>query len=101
MNHNVSFTRRDFLSRSGGGLGTLALASLLQKEGLLAGGQSTTKRQPGKAKSVIWLFMNGGPSGIDLFDQKPALTKWDGKRFPGKIQTLFPHPGPIMRSPLR
>ncbi|MEE2639504.1 MAG: DUF1501 domain-containing protein [Planctomycetota bacterium] len=54
-----------------------------------------------KVKSVIWLFMNGGPSSVDLFDPKPTLDKWDGKKFPGKIETLFPHPGPIMRSPFR
>jgi hypothetical protein len=45
--------------------------------------------------------MNGGPSGLDLFPHKPALDKWDGKRFPGNIKTLFPHPGPIMKSPFK
>ncbi len=52
-----------------------------------------------RAKSVIWLFMNGGPSAIDLFDPKPELTRLDGQKFPGKIKTLFPYPGTIMRSP--
>ncbi|MFP6674638.1 MAG: DUF1501 domain-containing protein [Pirellulaceae bacterium] len=102
MNSPADFTRRDFLSRGGGGFGMLALASLLKDEGGLMASDASqirTLHHPPKAKSVIWLFMNGGPSGIDLFDPKPALEKWDGKRFPGKIQTLFPHPGPIMRSP--
>ena len=108
MHDPHNFTRRDFLSRAGGGLGMLALSSLLSGEGLLAAdGLSSDAlatpplHHPAKAKSVIWLFMNGGPSGIDLFDQKPALERWDGKRFPGEIHTLFPHPGPIMRSPFK
>jgi len=74
----------------------LALASLLQEEQSAgASGSSGT----GRARSVIWLFMNGGPSGIDLFDHKPELRKWDGKSFPGQIETLFPYPGPVMQSP--
>ncbi len=101
MNHSLDVTRREFLSRSGSGFGMLALASLLEDEGLLASNAPAATHHAPKAKSVIWLFMNGGPSGIDLFDPKPALDKWDGKRFPGKIQTLFPHPGPIMRSPFK
>ena len=103
MNNSLNLSRRDFLSRAGGGFGSLALASLLQGEGLLAADAPANPRlhHPAKAKSVIWLFMNGGPSGIDLFDHKPALDKLDGKKFPGKIHTLFPHPGPIMRSPFK
>jgi hypothetical protein len=103
MSESINFSRRDFLSRSGGGFGMLALASLMKGERLLAGDipSSPILHHPAKAKSVIWLFMNGGPSGIDLFNRKPALEKWDGKRFPGKIDTLFPHPGPIMRSPFK
>jgi hypothetical protein len=103
MNHSLNLSRRDFLNRAGGGFGSLALASLLQGEGLLAADAPANPRlhHPAKAKTVIWLFMNGGPSGIDLFDHKPALDKLDGQQFPGKIQTLFPHPGPIMRSPFK
>ncbi len=103
MDDSANLTRRDFLNRSGSGFGMIALASLLKGERLLAAGAPSTPRlhHPAKAKSVIWLFMNGGPSGSDLFDQKPALEKWDGRRFPGKIHTLVPHPGPIMRSPFK
>lgn len=54
-----------------------------------------------KAQNVIWLFMNGGASGIDTFDQKPVLKKWHGKLFPEKVKTLFPHPGPVMESPYK
>ncbi|MBT4866432.1 MAG: DUF1501 domain-containing protein [Planctomycetaceae bacterium] len=94
--------RRAFLSRAGGGFGALALASLLDSEpnGRQANATQSKQSSP-KAKSVIWLFMNGGPSGIDLFDEKPALKRWDGKAFPGKVETLFPHPGPIMKSPFK
>lgn len=91
------FTRRELLSRAGGGMGMLALSSLLRDNNAVS---SPVVHQPTqKAKSVIWLFMNGGPSGIDLFDPKPLLTKLDGKPFPGKLRTLFPYPGNIMKSP--
>ncbi|MCP4945596.1 MAG: DUF1501 domain-containing protein [Planctomycetaceae bacterium] len=91
------FTRRELLSRAGGGMGMLALSSLLRDNNAVS---SPVVHQPTqKAKSVIWLFMNGGPSGIDLFDPKPLLTKLDGKPFPGKLKTLFPYPGNIMKSP--
>ncbi|MGL4552940.1 MAG: DUF1501 domain-containing protein [Gemmataceae bacterium] len=74
--------RRDFLSQ---GLGSLALASLLH-EGRAAAPPRT--HHPATAKSVIWLFMDGGPSHIDLFDPKPELTKLSGKPLPAS----FPRP---------
>ena len=81
----------------------LALATLLNDERLLSAAVPASERthHPAKAKSVIWLFMSGGPSGIDLFDHKPALDKRDGQLFPGNIETLSPHPGPLMQSPFR
>lgn len=87
--------------RSGGGFGMLALSALLNPSQSLGATVPISTPKLGKAKSVIWLFMNGGPSGLDLFSHKPALDKWDGKRFPGSIKTLFPHPGPIMKSPFK
>src|SRR5574341_808491 len=82
--------RRDFLKKAGAGFGLLALADLLQAEGLLAGESDTARtldpmapRAPHyapKAKSIIWLFMEGAPSSVDLFDPKPELTKRDGQR---------------------
>src|SRR5688500_11536415 len=82
--------RREFLQRAGAGFGTLALASLLNDQGLLAAETSPTpsalnplaprtRHRPARAKSVIWLFMEGGPSGFDLFDPKPELTKRAGQ----------------------
>lgn len=92
--------RRDFLNRAGAGFGSLALSSLLDNERVLAKAPQGTHGAQ-QVRSVIWLFMNGGPSGIDLFDHKPALDRWHGTPFPGKIETLFPYPGPIMRSPFK
>lgn len=103
-----SFTnRRDFLKKAGGGLGLLALADLLNAEGLLAANAVSgasldpmAVRPPhygAKAKSVIWLFMEGGPSSVDLFDPKPELTKRDGQRI--DIDVFFGNPGPLMKSP--
>jgi hypothetical protein len=48
---------------------------------------------------VIWLFMEGGPSGVDLFDRKPELERSDGKRI--EIETFNGNPGPLMKSPFR
>ncbi len=99
--------RRDFLRRAGGGLGMLALAGLLDHDGALAAeGDSLTgplRTKPGhheaKAKSVIWLFMEGGPSACDTFDPKPELDKHHGQRPKEAISTFFGNPGPLMKSP--
>ena len=78
------FTRRDWLQQAGVGFGSLALASLLNQDAHAADRSSNplataTPHHPAKIKSVIFLFMYGGPSHIDLFDPKPALTKYDGQ----------------------
>jgi hypothetical protein len=88
------FTRRHFLQRAGGGFGLIGLAALLNQEGLLdstslaadgLGAQALNPMAPrpshfpGKAKRIIWMFINGGPSQVDTWDYKPALAKWDGK----------------------
>ncbi len=99
MNAPRLCSRRHFLHANGFGLGTLALASLLRDDGLLAApvkpllaAEETydllpkpTHFQP-KAKAMISLFMMGGPSQMDLFDPKPMLTKYDGQKFPGEIK---------------
>ncbi len=101
-------TRRDFLGRCGTGFGALALAGLLGDAGLRAaegqaGGRNPlTPKQPhfpGRAKRVIHLFMNGGPSHLDTFDPKPALAKYAGKELPTpnlrterKTGAAFPSP---------
>jgi len=89
--------RRDFLYRSGGGLGSIALSWLMQREAALADASrsSLVAKKPhfeAKAKSVIFMFMVGGPSPLDLFDPKPELEKWRGKPLPesiGKFSSQF------------
>jgi hypothetical protein len=81
------FSRRQALASTGAAFGNLALSSMLAQEGLLGAESSNpfatqaTHFAP-KAKQVIFLFMYGGPSHVDLFDPKPALDKWDGKEIP-------------------
>ncbi|MEO7652929.1 MAG: DUF1501 domain-containing protein [Bryobacteraceae bacterium] len=81
--------RRDFLRQCAGGLGTFALANLMAQEGRTAELGARTDPMapkpahfPGKAKNVILLFMEGGPSQMDLFDPKPGLQKWHGQPLP-------------------
>ncbi|MFN9913424.1 MAG: DUF1501 domain-containing protein, partial [Pirellulaceae bacterium] len=82
---NVSpslFSRREMLRRSGAGFGFSALATMLAESGFAASPSSLDSRwrtRPAKAKSVIWLFMNGGPSQVDTWDSKPELAQRDGK----------------------
>ncbi len=78
-----SLSRRHFLAKSGGGFGSLALASLLSSE-------SPAAAPMRRAKRVIWLFMHGGPSHVDLFDPKPDLARLAGKPLPdsfGEVMT--------------
>src|SRR5688572_19184295 len=91
------YTRRQFFGRSTLGVGTAALASLLGRDAYAAiGGGATAKHGiPGlpdlphfapKAKRVIYLFQNGAPSHVDLFDFKPKLREWHGKQIPDEVQ---------------
>ncbi len=92
------FTRRRFLASSTFGMGGLALAWLLNRDGLLAAPEKPELEphsfdlkakaphfQP-RARAMISLFMQGGPSHIDLLDPKPELHRFDGKAFPGSIK---------------
>ncbi|MCC6395271.1 MAG: DUF1501 domain-containing protein [Bryobacterales bacterium] len=83
-------TRREFFTRAGSGLAGLALGSMLSAEGAAAPRAGDpmapkTPHFPPKAKSVIWLFMEGGPSHIDLFDPKPLLEKLNGQPMPASF----------------
>jgi uncharacterized protein (DUF1501 family) len=76
-------TRRSFFRDCGAGIGTLALADLLH--GSSGPSNPLAPRKPHfepKAKSVIFMFMEGGPSQMDLFDPKPGLQKWSGQSLP-------------------
>ena len=103
--------RREIFRRAGGGAGLLALAGLFQDSGLLLPSAQAAANNPlaprpshfpGRAKSVIWLFMNGGPSQVDTWDYKPELAKQDGKELAGfdkKTGFFTEAVGPLMKSP--
>jgi len=82
---SADLTRRAFLGRSAGGLGSVALASLLNDKLLAGQGSLPGFHHAPKAKRVIFLFMAGGPSHIDLFDPKPKLNELDGKAIPQEL----------------
>ncbi|MCI0660073.1 MAG: DUF1501 domain-containing protein [Acidobacteria bacterium] len=93
--HDLLMTRRHFFSRVGLGIGTAALASLLQQNGYLAASLQGNVAKTGlpdlphfkpKAKRVIYLFQAGGPSQLDLFDAKPQLEKLRGQNLPESIR---------------
>ena len=77
-------TRRHFFGRSATGIGVAALASLLGER--VAGGPTSGLQFAPRAKRVIYLFMSGGPSHIDLFDYKPELKKNHGKELPATVR---------------
>jgi len=90
---HAPLTRREFLWRSGGGLGGIALASLLNHDQLLAGPATGSTQLPPtrpRAKRVIQLFMAGAASHVDLWDYKPFLEKHHGEKWdPGEAVELF------------
>lgn len=99
-------SRRDLLTKAGAGFGMLALADLLRTNHT-ATAQSVPSPTsplaprdghfPAKAKAVIWLFMEGAPSAVDMFDPKPELTKRNGQKI--EIDVFNGNPGPLMKSP--
>src|SRR5579864_3112520 len=100
------FSRREFLTRSGMGMGALALASLLDGTARLSaatdGDHPLSPRGPhfpAKAKQVVHLFMNGGPSHLDTFDPKPMLKKYHGKALPGPSLRTERKTGAALGSP--
>jgi hypothetical protein len=105
----AAHSRRDFLARAGGGLGLLALLDLLEKEA--RGGEPLSRnpvnplaahspRLPAAARSVIWCFLDGGPSHLDLFDPKSALTRLDGQTLPGSFKRPVTAMGRTAYTPL-
>jgi len=98
----VSISRRELLTKGACGFGAVALAALFQQHGI--GADSPFDPKPthfaAKAKNVIFLYMDGGPSQVDTFDPKPLLTKQNGKPFPMKIEpTQFNNIGNMLASP--
>ncbi|MBI3210057.1 MAG: DUF1501 domain-containing protein [Candidatus Solibacter usitatus] len=106
-------SRRDWLFQAGNGMGSVALAALLNQQGLLgatacgAPGDLQTPFSPRKshfaprAKAVISMFMSGGVSQMDTFDPKPGLLKYAGHPLSGKGDVVVRqgHPGPLMPTP--
>ena len=89
----MQFTRRQMLQVSGMGFGALALNCLEQQNIARAGNPATglSPRQPHfepRAKSVIMIMQNGGPSQMDLFDPKPELSKRDGQPHPHGVEVF-------------
>src|SRR5258708_31797262 len=108
---NLSMTRRDLLRRTGTGLGLLGLYGILGDTGLLA--NDTTSPDPrnplaprpphfaGRAKHVIHVYLNGGPSQVDTFDPKPLLRRFAGQTLPAGNLTTERPTGAALPSPFR
>ena len=89
-------TRRDFLTKCTLGMGALGFGSLMQEALGAENLNPLAPRQPQfapKAKRVIHIFANGGPSHVDTFDPKPALTRWHGQKIPSHLGTERPTGG--------
>jgi hypothetical protein len=99
-----SLDRRDMLRRSGMGMGMLGLAGLMSEESSAAGIDPLAVKPPHfepRAKRVVHLFMNGGPSQVDTFDYKPELEKRHGEPLPqGNFRTER-LTGGLMKSPFK
>ena len=83
----LPLSRREWLQRSGMGLGALGLAGLLTDSASANALAPKKPHFPGKAKRVVHFFLNGGPSHVDTFDPKPALLKYAGKPLPETLRT--------------
>jgi hypothetical protein len=90
MAHFPLFTsRREFLLKAGSGFGALALACLLdQDKASSSEPRQIVSHHPARARSVIFLFMEGGPSHLDTFDPKPELTRRNGQPLPASFGTV-------------
>ena len=93
---NQSIGRRDWLNQSAIGVGSVALASLVSDRqhaiaaGESASGQAVAPHRKPTAKSIIWLFMAGGPSQVDTFDPKPELNRLAGQNVPESLAANLP-----------
>ena len=107
---HFSISRRESLHRMGTGLGVLGLAGILAQDGSLALGSDNESNNPmaskvahfaPRAKHIIHLFMNGGPSQVDTFDPKPALEKYNGQRPPNAELKTERKTGGLLMSPFK
>src|SRR5438874_10270748 len=92
----MPLTRREFLARTGGGFGAMALSAILGEQSAHA----MAPHHPPRARAVIQLFMLGGASQCDTFDYKPSLQRRNGEKvaFPVSGGTVA-SPGPVLGSP--
>ncbi len=114
VEHGLNTTRREFFGRAATGIGTAALASLLASDGMAAsteaaalGGLPSLPHFAPKAKRVIYLFQNGGPTHVELFDWKPKLKEMHGEPVPEeyvggrRFSTMTGNPqGKLMLAPV-
>src|SRR5581483_5861621 len=102
---DLLLTRRELLHRCGMGLGAVALSSFLGETSQAATATNPLAPKaphfPGKAKRVIHLFMNGGPSHLDTFDPKPALARYAGRTLPRPNLRTERRTGAAFPSPFR
>src|SRR4051794_7848741 len=104
---NAPLTRREMLATCANGFGAVALAALLAEPApgatpapVGAGGTLTDLHHPARATSVIFLYMDGGPSQIDTFDPKPRLEREHGQPIGISVPaTQFNNVGKVLRSP--
>ncbi len=103
MTQDTPFTRRAFLETSGVGFGAVALQWMLHQERAHAAGLQQLEHHAARAKSVIWLFMEGGPSHLDLLDPKPLLNQLGGQPLPASFKEPITAMGekgaPLLASP--
>src|SRR5688572_11353719 len=93
---STAVSRREMLFRAGAGFGAIPLSWLLQSASLADGENSPASAHRakvphrfGRAKSVIFLFMEGGPSHVDTFDPKPKLNEWSGQKLPPSFKPVI------------
>ena len=105
MNDSLNlFSRREVLRTAGTGLGWMALSTILQAEqsAPLQSLNPLATRSPHfmpRAKHIIHIYLNGGPSQVDTWDPKPELTKWSGKKLPLTNVTTERETGTALASP--
>ena len=108
--NSFNLTRREMLTRSGVGMGLIGLAQVLQDARLLSADAKPNPTNPlaprpshfpAKAKRVIHIFANGGPSQVDTFDPKPALLKYAGKALPAENLKTERRTGAALPSPFK
>ncbi len=111
LEHRLAINRREFFGRGASAIGTAALASLLSRDGLAAstttGGLAGLPHYAQRAKRIIYLFQNGGPTHVELFDYKPKLQAMHGEPIPDayfagkRFSTMTGSPqGKVMLAPV-